>query len=83
LKVQQITEQINEKMQSTITLLSLLVSTTSAVSTLMRFGCDGNIDFGEETLVGPLNLKWNGADKLIKVRRLFFSHFSLLLDNKK
>jgi hypothetical protein len=53
-------------MHSLALLLSLAAS-ASAVGTVMRFACDGHVELGEKTLIGPISLKWNGAAQLIKV----------------
>lgn len=44
-----------------------MLSSAVAVSTLMRFGCDGGIDFGEKMLGGPLSLRFNGFAALANV----------------
>ncbi len=56
-------------MSSTLLLISL-ASSASALSTLMRFGCDGGFDVAEKTVFGPLSARFNGAAKMIEVRSL-------------
>lgn len=44
-----------------------MLSSAAALSTLIRFGCDGGIDFGEKVLGGPVSVRINGFARLAKV----------------
>jgi hypothetical protein len=48
-------------------ILTMLASTT-AISSLIRIGCDGGIDVGEKALGGPISARFNGFSKIVDVR---------------
>jgi hypothetical protein len=61
---------------SSLLVLSL-ASSAAAISTLMRIGCDGGVDFGEKVIAGPLSLRFNGFSKIVNVLSLLFTQFSV------
>jgi hypothetical protein len=69
---------------SSILVLSL-ASSAAAISTLMRVGCDGGVDFGEKVLGGPLALRFNGFSKIVNVWRAVwvFTQFPRSLETEK